>query len=215
MRAHALDDHRHVGQPPRPFFAAGEEAAVRLDDDHAARAEALDVLDDGGVLQHEGVHCRRDHDVAAMGDGVRRERVVGDAGGEFGEAVGRRRRDEEKLGPAGQLDVIDAAVTGIAPLIEDDAVIGNRGERERRHEPRRVGSEDDAHVRAGIAQPAHEVGSLVCGNAAGHAENHAHASPCVIPSHPSAQDDTSHHSSVGSSSSAVGSSTGSVSCHFT
>ena len=58
-----------------------------------------------------------------MRDRVRRQRVVGDADGELGDDVGRGRRDQQQIGPARQLDVIDAAVTGVAPLLDDDAVI--------------------------------------------------------------------------------------------
>ena len=47
-----------------------------------------------------------------MRDRVRRQRVVRDADGELGDHVRRRRRDQQQIGPARQLDVIDAAVPG-------------------------------------------------------------------------------------------------------
>jgi hypothetical protein len=83
------------------------------------------------VPQHRGVHGRRDDDDAAVSDGIRRECVIGQTDGELGDHVGRGRRHEEQIGPSRQLDVVDAAMTGIAPLFDDHAVAGDGRERER------------------------------------------------------------------------------------
>src|SRR5206468_11654919 len=110
--------------------------------------------------------------------------------------------DQQQFGPAGQLNVIDAALLGIAPLLDDHAMIGDRRESERRDKSRRVWSENDADIGAGIAQPAHQLGRFVRRDPAGDAENDVHRCPSLIENY-----------SV--SSSAVASSTGGVSCHFT
>ncbi len=65
-------------------------------------------------------------------------------------------------------------MSGIAPLIEDDAVIGDCGEGEGRDEARGIRREDDADVRPRIPQPADELGRLVRRDATTHPKNDSH-----------------------------------------
>jgi hypothetical protein len=112
--------------------------------------------------------------------------------------------------------VVDAAVLRVAPLIDDHAVIGNRGQRERRDEARRVRGENDPHISAGIAQAAHQLRRFVRRDAAGNTEHDVH----TVERRASAR----RHQNGGLkpaaplhslSSAVVSSSTGAVSCHFT
>ena len=104
-----------------------------------------------------------------MGNRVSRQRVVGDSDGKLGDDVGGCGRDEQKIGPFGELDVIDAAFFGIAPLVGDDPVTGDCGQRERRDESRGVGRDDHPDVGAGVTKTAYEIGRLVRRDPAGHA----------------------------------------------
>ena len=125
------------------------------------------------MLQHRGVHRRRDNHRTAVGDGIRRERIVGQTDGELGQHVGGGRRHQKQIGPARQLDVIDAAVSGSAPLFDDDAVAGDRRQRQRRYESRGVRREDDPHLGAYIAQASDDVRRFIRRNPAGDAEDDA------------------------------------------
>ena len=60
------DDRRRIGEPSRSEVATGEAPDRGLDDVHAALAQHGDVVGDGGVLPHLGVH-RRDRSRPALG----------------------------------------------------------------------------------------------------------------------------------------------------
>ncbi len=124
-----VGEHGRIGHAPRAFVAAGQQTAVRIKDDDAALAQNGQIRLHRRMLEHRGVHRRRDDDRAAVGDGIRREGIVGQTDGELGQHVGGGRRDQKQIGPAGQLDVIDAAVSGVAPLFDDDAVAGDGSQR--------------------------------------------------------------------------------------
>ena len=155
MLLHAFDDHRNVGQTPRPFLPLRQRAARRVDDVHSAIPQGLDVLRDGRMLQHRPVHRRRDLDLAAMRNRVGRQSVVSDADCHLRDEIGGRGRDQQQLRPARELDVIDRPGFGIAPLLDDHPVPGDGRQRQRRHESRGVGCEDDAHIGTGVFQTAH------------------------------------------------------------
>jgi hypothetical protein len=59
------------------------------------------------MLVHVDVHRGTDQDRCLGREGDGREQIVGDAGGELGNDVRRRWRDDDRIGRIGELDVTD------------------------------------------------------------------------------------------------------------
>ena len=91
---------RQAGPPPtRPATRA---ARSRLDHVHAPLAQQAQVRLGGGMLVHVVVHRGREDHGARAGEVGGGQQVVGEAGGELGDRVGRRGRDAEARRSAGQ-----------------------------------------------------------------------------------------------------------------
>ena len=83
--------------PPRSAIRTGQLARFGADNADAARAQRLDIGDRRGVLPHLGVHRRSDeHGSSARKNGVA-EKVVGLAGRDLGDRIGRSRRDNDDV----------------------------------------------------------------------------------------------------------------------
>jgi len=83
------------------------------------------------------------------------------------------RDDQDLLRPARQFDMPHRRFGRLVPQSGSDRLPGQRLKRQGRHEARRVFGQHDAHLGAGIAQPARQLGCLVGGDAAGDAKQHA------------------------------------------
>lgn len=172
-------DGGFFGEAASADHAAGEVAGAGLDDADAALAESLEVGLRGWVLQHDDVHGGRDDDGRGGGEVHRREEVVSDAVGEFGEDVGRGGRDDEGGRGLGLPYVLDAAVLGaghlagalrsgvFAPERGDDLVAGDGGEGEGADELLGGARHDDVGVEAGVLELADDLDGLVGGDASG------------------------------------------------
>ena len=102
---------RRLGQAPdAPLVPGAQRAGAGVDDDHAALAQEREVGLRGRVLVHVVVHRRRDEDGAGGGQRGRGQQVVGQAVGQLGDRVGGRRRDQEGVGVADQLEVAERVV---------------------------------------------------------------------------------------------------------
>src|SRR6185436_5241973 len=98
------------------------------------------------VLPHVVVHRGRDDHRAAGGQRGGGDEVVGQAGGELGQRVGRRRREQVDVGVGDQLEVRERVVVGrrlvgeraaggvALELVDEDGRPGQRRERRRAHE---------------------------------------------------------------------------------
>ena len=80
---------------------------VGLDDVHAAAAQRGDVVDDGRVLPHLGVHRRADHDRRPRGEQHVGQQVGRQPGGVRAEQPGRGRGDEHQVGRLAEPGVRD------------------------------------------------------------------------------------------------------------
>ena len=91
------DNFFRFGQPSRADHSAGQIAAARLDNVHAAAAQDFQVGLRGRMLPHVHVHRGSDDDRGGGRQVQRAEKVVGDALGEFGDGVGRGGRDQKTV----------------------------------------------------------------------------------------------------------------------
>src|SRR6266404_2015220 len=84
-------------QPSGSNCAASHLAGIRFDNLHAVRAELCYVTLRCRMLPHDRVHRWSDHHWSCASQIGRTYKVIGDAIGEFGQRVGGRRRDDEKV----------------------------------------------------------------------------------------------------------------------
>ena len=99
--ARRLDDVGRLGQPPGPDVAPGQPALARRHHVHPAPAQGGQVLLDGGVLPHLGVHGRAHHHRRPGGEHGGGEQPVGDPGGVAAEEAGRGRGHHDQVGASG------------------------------------------------------------------------------------------------------------------
>ena len=170
-----FDDLLQVRQPARPDHAACEIAGIRFDDGDAASGKLRHIALCRRVPPHVGVHGGRDDDGAGIGQMHGGEEVVGDAVGELRQDIGGCRSDQQQLASLSHVDVFDRAVfyfrVGLAEQVRDHLAAGERGERERPDEALRRGGHDDLHLVAAVGEQADQLGGLVGGDAAGHAQH--------------------------------------------
>ena len=100
----------------------------------------------------------------------RREQIVREAVRETRDELGSRRRDDDLVGPARELDVTHRRFGRLVPEVGAHRASGDGLERQRSHELLRAARHDDLHFGAVLHEPAHEVRALVGGDAAGDAE---------------------------------------------
>ena len=127
----------------------------------------------GGVLEHEGVHGRRQQHGRLCGEHGQAEEVVGEAVRQPGERRRACRRDDDGIGATPQLDVGDRQVAGRREDVGVDGPAAQPLERDRRDEAGARLRQDDVDQRAGLRELADEVGALVSGDAARDADDDA------------------------------------------
>ncbi len=97
--------------------------------------------------------------------------------GDLREKIGRRRRDDDRVGAARQVDVAHSVVGAGLPQVGEDRPSGQRLQRERRDETACRGRHHDVDVDAGLDEEARQLGRLVRGDAAGQPEHDAFERP--------------------------------------
>ncbi len=140
--------------------SAGEIAAARIDELHAARGERREVRLHRRVLEHVGVHRRREQDRLAQRQDERRQEVVGDPVRELGDDVGGRGRDQEQIDFRGERDVLDVRVHAGRELIADHPASRNRLERDGPDEAARRSRHQRDHVVAALLEAARDLHGL-------------------------------------------------------
>ena len=145
-------DRIGFGHAALALKTAGQFAFARLDDVHAASGECPEVLLRGLVGVHVQVHGGSHGDRTAGREVDGQQQVVGDAGGHFGQGVGRGGGDQVAVGPFAQRHVgVPRAVFGVEEL-HQNRVLRERGHRQGRDELLRQRSHHHAHVGAGRLQ---------------------------------------------------------------
>ena len=95
-----------------------------------------------GIEIHVGIHGRCDEDRCRRSHDRRRQHVVGNAVGDFANDVGRRRCDDEDVGPAGQGDVFYVEFRHIVEHGYGNGIAGNFPHRQGRDQFRRMVGHD-------------------------------------------------------------------------
>ena len=163
-----------LGQPADPPLARrAERAGAGLEHGRAACAQRGEVRLRRGMLVHRVVHRRREHERAPARERGRAEQVVGLAGGELRERVGRGGRDGEHVGGLGEPQVRERRVSrrrvageraaqrvGL-PLGDQHGGAGDRGERRRADEARGRLGLDHAHAVTGLRRQSRQLERLV------------------------------------------------------
>jgi len=166
-------DLQRFQHPSVADLAAGLVARRGAEDADAVGTELRDVAPRRRVRPHLHVHRGRDEERALAREAERREQVVGVAVRELREEVGRRGRDDDRVGAARDRDVVHRVGRAGGPQVGRDRPAGQRLERRRRHEARRRLGHHDVDGDARLHEQACELGGLVGGDAAGDAENDA------------------------------------------
>ena len=151
--------------------AGGHAPSGRADKVKAAFAQNRHIGLRRRVRPHAAVHGGHDDDRAARGERRDGEQIIGLPVSEFGDRVRRRRSDDQQIGFLAQLHVRHMLIVPPQIVVGQRRSPGHRGKRHRPHELRRGLGQDHIDQRAGLRQLAGEIGHLVRGNSAAHAEN--------------------------------------------
>ena len=140
-------------------------ADVGADEGDAVALQDLGIATGGGVGPHPRIHRRRDQHrlVGRHQHGARQ--VIGMAARHLRHQVGGGRRDHDQVGLARQPDVADLALVVEIEQVDEDAIAGQRRDRQRRHELRRRPGHHAPHLVAALAQAADQIEALVGGDA--------------------------------------------------
>ena len=157
------------GQLALAFFAAGHQPAHGVHHHHAALLQGLQAGLSGRVGQHAGVHGRGHHHGAIVDKRDGRQHVVGDAGGEAIEGVGRGRGDEQEIRLPRPVNVRHAPGFGLIKDRLQHGLPSKSLEQCRLHKLLRAFGEAGAHGEPRSHQVACQVGGAVGGHAAGDA----------------------------------------------
>ncbi len=177
---HRVGDRIRLGHAPRAHHAAGQIARARLNHAHTALAQNFEIGLRRRVVPHVHIHRRSNQDRSLRGQVHRGQKIVGDAMGEFGKDIGRRRSNNKRLGPLRLADVLDGrivcALGGVSfvPKAGDDLVAGERGKGKRLDETGRRVGHHHMHFKSLPLQGAHQFRRFVGGDAARDADRHSH-----------------------------------------
>ena len=156
-----------------PQVTAGLLSAIGVHDMHAARAQCCDIADGGRVAPHLLIHGRGQQFGGGCGQRHGAEQLVRAPRRQPRQAIGRGRRDEQQVGPTGELDM---AHTALGLRVEEAVVHGVTGqslERQRRNKLLRAARHQHAHFGPPLLQSAHEFGGLVGRDATTDGQQHA------------------------------------------
>ena len=165
------EDLLGLQHPALAGLAAGLVAGARAEHDDAVGGEPRDVALVRGVRPHLPVHRGRDEQRAVARERQRGQEVVGVAVGDLGEKVRRRRRDDDRVGAARQVDVAHAVVGAGRPQVGEHRPARQRLQRQRRDEAAGGVGHADVDGDAGLDEQPRELGRLVRGDAAGQAQH--------------------------------------------
>ncbi len=166
-----VEDLLRLQHPALAGLAARLVAAAGAEHDDAVGDEPRDVALVGRVRPHLPVHRGRDEQRAVARERQRGQQIVGVTVGDLGEKVGRRRRDDDRVGAARQVDVAHPVVRAGLPQIGEHRPAGERLQRQRRDEAAGGGRHADVHRDVRLDEEPRELGGLVRGDAAGQAEH--------------------------------------------
>ena len=155
---------------PRADFTAGLTARTRTEDTHSARNQGVDVRLRGLVRPHDAIHRRREHDGRLGGEAQRRQEIIGAAAGQTRDEIRARGCYQHELRPAGKFDVTHGGFRRAVPQVAAGGPAGHRLEAYGCDEPLRACGHHHLHFGAALGQPAHQLRTLVGGDAAGDAE---------------------------------------------
>ena len=158
--------------------AAGLPADVWSDQMVAEQiAECADVVLDGGVGPHVGVHGGGDKHggVFRHGTGDKADHVIGKAEGDFGNDVGGGGGDDEKVGPSGDADVLRIGMVIGLPDAGEHGLAGEGSEGGWADELGRSIGHQHADIRALLSEAADKGSDFVTGDAAGEAHDNTPA----------------------------------------
>jgi hypothetical protein len=110
---------------------------------------------------HPDVHRRRHQDLLVGRQERGRGEVARDPLRHLRHQVGRRRRDDEKVGIARQLDVSHLGLVGEREQVRVHLVLGQGGDRQRRHERLARLGEDRPDMGAALPEPADQIEALI------------------------------------------------------
>ena len=144
-RRDRIQDFVRLRHATRSEFAAGHLAFIRADDMDAVGLERRDVAPRRGVVPHPHIHRGRDQDRLVGGKKRRRSKVGGKPGGELGDQIGRRGRDDHQIGGARQRDMAHFGFGGEVEQLLVDFLAGQRRNREGRHKMAARLGQDRAH----------------------------------------------------------------------
>ena len=137
-----VDDGIRFGQAADAVDAAGQMTAVGSDEMIAEFLQLGHIVLSNGVEIHVGIHSRCDEDRCRRSHDRRRQHVVGNAVGDLANDVGRRRCDDEDVGPAGQGDVFYVEFRHIVEHGYGNGIAGNFPHRQGRNQFRRMVGHD-------------------------------------------------------------------------
>ena len=137
----------------------------------AVRPQAGQIALGGGVLIHIGVHGRAHHHRRGDGQHIGRQGIVGNAVGQFGDAVGRGRRDHRQVGGLGPFDMPDGGIP-LGKHTGADRLPRKGLKRARAHEPARVFRHDHPYPGPGFGQQAQQLDAFIGRDPPGHAQGH-------------------------------------------
>ena len=171
-----LDQVQRLQHAASAHFAAGLLTGVGAQHADAVGAQLVDVALGGRVLPHLPVHGRGHQQRDVPCHTQRGEQVVAVPMGQLRDEICRGGGHQDRIGLTAQLDVrhvvVDAGIEGIGV----DRVARQRLEGDGPDETGGGLGHHHLHLGAGTAQIAHQLGGLVGGHAAGHAQHQASAS---------------------------------------
>ena len=158
-----LDRLRHAAGA---VFVAGHGAVVGTHEDDTAFLQRFDVGHGRGVGPHAHVHRRRREHRLVGGEQHGGGEIVGQAARHARQQIGGRRRHDQQVGIARELDVAHLALVGQGEHVAVDTVFREGLQREGRDELRAGFRQHAAHRGAAPAQEADQFSRLEGGNAA-------------------------------------------------
>ena len=166
-------NRRRLREASDAHRARRQMAHLRRQDRRAALGQQAQVRLGGGMLVHVAFH-RGDEQQrrgAAQRDGG--EHVVGHAMRQPRDGVGGRRRDDQQIGAASQLDMARRRFARRLPQVVIDGTLAERREGERADELARVRRHHHIDKRARLLQLADDIGCLIRRDAPADAEDNA------------------------------------------
>ncbi|MNE01545.1 hypothetical protein D3C80_939890 [compost metagenome] len=154
-------------------IAAGLAAGSRAEDFQIAALQQFQVGLGGRVAPHGLVHGRGQGNRSVGGQYQGCQQVIGDALGQARDQVGGGRRDQDQVGPLGQLDMAHGGFRSRVKQVHVHGVPGQGLHGQGGYEFTAATGHDHAHFGAVLEEPANQFGALVGGNAAADAENDA------------------------------------------